>query len=529
MPTQSQGKSRKRCREESEVEMDIKKKPTLIQLNYDNAVKLPQLKKLRKEFYKDNYNRVIQNALCSNSLWDVSEVREYMQSRDSHFSHILDPKLIVSNQGLAGTCWLFAVMNVMRHELIRKLQLPYDFELSESYLSFYEKLEKCNHILTKFMTKDQIDSRDLRVQTDLIGGCDDGGFWITCANLIKKYGIIPKSCFKESMHSFDTDELNDILGYKVREFALRLTQEKDLSKRPKMKEDMIGQIYSILAKMLGTPPNVDEKIEWSYMLRLDVNEILERENKRKENEGEFEIYQSKQTLHFTPHEFYKNVIVHDLDDYFRFSNDPRNPYYEYYQSHDRDIVVGGETNGYYNLPMDDLIAMCVASIKGNTPVQIDLDAEKYLHNEELLFDTKCFDHGTVLGLDFNTLNKAERMKTMESWANHAVVLSSYDSIYQCSATCDKKLEREKSGISTICDCEGKEIVTKFRIENSWGRMYSSAINESDDGYYTATIEWFREYVYNCVIHKDFVKKRLQNKYNKARETPVILPENDIMA
>jgi len=347
---------------------------------------------------------------------------------------------------------------------------------------------------------------------------------------IKRYGIIPKSCFKESFHSSDTGELNDILGYKIREFTLRLTQEKNLLNRPKMKEEMMDQIYSILAKMLGTPPNIDEKIEWSYLLRLDFNEILERENKRKENEGEFETCQIKQTLHLTPKEFYKTVIVHDLDDYFRFSNDPRNEYYKYYQSCNNDIVVGGETNGYYNVPMDEIIEMCVESIKGNTPVQIDLDANKYLHGEELLFDTKCFDHGSVLKLDFHNLTKAERLNIFESFANHAVVLSSYDSNYQCSETCDKKHNRTNSEIIPyICDCKGKEIVTKFRIENSWGRSYSAAINEGDDGYYTATIDWFKEYAYNCVIHKDFVNARLQKRYNTAKEICTILPENDIMA
>jgi bleomycin hydrolase len=487
-------KTLKRSRDESED-------------NTDNAVQIPKLKKLKKDFYKDNYNRVIQNALCSNSLWDVSEVREYMQSRDSHFSHVLDPKLVVSNQGLSGTCWLFAVMNVMRHELIRKLQLPYNFELSESYLSFFEKLEKCNHVLSQFISKDKINSHDLKTISLLMNGCEDGGHWVTCANLIKKYGIIPKACFKESSHSFNTEELNEILGYKIREFALRLTEQKDLQKRKIMKEEMMGQIYSILAKMLGTPPNVDEKIEWSFMLRLDVNEILERENKRKENDGEFETYQIKQTLSFTPVEFYNKVIVHKLDEYYRFSNDPRNHYYDYYQSNDGDIVIGGETNGYYNLPIEDIIQLCITSIKGNTPVQIDLDAEKFLNQDELLFDLNCFDHGTVLGLKFDGLNKAERMKVMESWANHAVVLSSYDSY----------------------EANGKEIVTKFRIENSWGRSYSAGINESDDGYYTATCEWFKEYVYNVVIHRDFVPEKLQNKYNKAKSNPFILPENDMMA
>ena len=36
----------------------------------------------------------------------------------------------------------------------------------------------------------------------------------------------------------------------------------------------------------------------------------------------------------------------------------------------------------------------------------------------------------------------------------------------------------------------------------------------DDGYYTMSTEWFKEYVYNIVIHKDFVSEDLQKKLQK---------------
>ena len=194
--------------------------------NDSNSVDLAQLKTLKMEFLKNADNKLIQNALCANSLHDVCVNREFMQSRNDHFSHVLDPILEVSNQGLSGRCWGFAVYNVMRHEIIRKLQLPLDFEFSESYLSFYEKIEKCNNILTYFLDKDIINADDLNIRCKLMG-VEDGGHWVTCVNLIKKYGIIPKICFKESTHSYCTDELNNILGYKIKEFSLRLTQEEN--------------------------------------------------------------------------------------------------------------------------------------------------------------------------------------------------------------------------------------------------------------------------------------------------------------
>jgi bleomycin hydrolase len=493
-----------------------------------NAIKLPQIKKLKKNFYKDEHNSVIQNALCSNYLWQISEVREHMQSRDCHFSHTLDPKLTVSNQGLSGRCWLFAVLNVMRHELVRKLQLPYNFELSESYLSFYEKMEKCNRTITQFMDKNEINSHDLKVQGELLSGCSDGGHWITCANLIKKYGIIPKSCFKESLHSYDTDEINDVLGYKVREFIFKLVQEKDLKKRPKMKDEMMGEIYNILAKMLGTPPSVDEKIEWSFVLRMDLNEILARENKRHKNNGEFEPVKIKQTLTITPLEFYKKLIVHDLNDYLRFANDPRNPYYEYYESHSGDIVVGGEKNGYYNLPIEDIAQLCVASIKGNTPVEFDCDVSKFMNPNEELLDTKCFNYDRVLGTSLSNMSKKQRLMTCDSYASHAMVLVGFDDNDNKNTIINNNFGVSDNGEKKS---NNQKLPKKFKVENSWGRGHETQMKAEDDdsGFYEMSYDWFSKFVYNVVIHKEFVESRLYNNYHKAIQNPVILAENDIMA
>jgi bleomycin hydrolase len=486
-----------------------------------NSISLTKLKKLKVIFFQNDTNRLIQNALCSNSLLAVCENREFMQSRDNNFSHVLDPKLTVSNQGLSGRCWLFALLNVMRHELIRSFQLPFDFELSESYLSFYEKIEKCNKVLMDFINKDNVDITDLNIRLKLVDGVNDGGHWITCKNLIQKYGIIPKTCFKESQHSYESEELNEILGYKIKEFVLRLTQTEK-SKRYKMKDKMMEDIYSILVKMLGCPPNVDEKVEWSYILREDLIEKLARENKRKEND-QFETIQIKKSLQITPHEFYKRLIVHDLNDYYRFSNDPRNPYNKYYQSYDDDYVIGGEQNGYFNVSMDEIIKMCVLSIKKNTPVQFDCDVRKYLHNGEELLDTRCFNYQTVFNMSFNDMTKEERMKIHDSHASHAMVLVGINEEHNCHSTCATKNE----GYG-VCNCRGRKIVTKFKIENSWGRDHSDIISEDDNGYYTAGMDWFNNYVYNVVIHKDFVDSKMKRMYNKEKTNCTTLPQNDIM-
>ncbi|VBB17667.1 C1B-like aminopeptidase [Yasminevirus sp. GU-2018] len=479
---------------QNEVQDEVQSDPN-VELS---VVDLPRLK---RKFVSNDRNLVLQNALCSSTLYQVAEVRDYMQSRDSEFSHTLDPELVVSNQGLSGRCWLFALLNVMRHELVRKFKLQRDFELSEAYVCFYEKYEKCNHFLSRFLTMDNIDPTDYRTQRWLMGGCQDGGHWITCANLIKKYGIIPKSSYRESINSYHTGMMNDMLDYKLREFAQQMVAEPDNEKRLKMKSTMMETVYEMLCKFLGTPPNPNEKFTWSFGLYLELNDQLERENKRRKTDGQFENLQIKQTLSLTPLEFYNDLIVNKLDNYMKFGNDPRNAYHKFYFGHEEDVVVEGERPGYYNLPMEEIAKLCVTSIKNNTPIEFDCDVVKYLNARDELMDTKCFNYNLVFDTDFNDLDKKRMMERLESYPNHAMVLVGVD-----------------------LDESGNPI--KWKVENSWGRDED---NENSTGYYTMSHDWFLKFVFNVVIQEDFVPRALKGKYRKAFKNATVLPENDIMS
>ena len=50
------------------------------------------------------------------------------------------------NQAASGRCWLFATCNVLRYNVMDLLKLE-EFELAQSYLFFYDKLEKANYYL----------------------------------------------------------------------------------------------------------------------------------------------------------------------------------------------------------------------------------------------------------------------------------------------------------------------------------------------------------------------------------------------
>jgi len=71
------------------------------------------------------------------SAWHVGH-----RYNNEYSNRALPKEMKVTNQKASGRCWLFAALNVLRVHLREKYSLPDDFELSQTYLFFYDKLEK---------------------------------------------------------------------------------------------------------------------------------------------------------------------------------------------------------------------------------------------------------------------------------------------------------------------------------------------------------------------------------------------------
>jgi bleomycin hydrolase len=79
-----------------------------------------------------------------------------MQSLTNVFSNKLKTEWKATNQAVSGRCWMFAALNVLRQSMMEKYNLPPDFELSQSYLFFYDKLERANFFMHQIIdTADQ--------------------------------------------------------------------------------------------------------------------------------------------------------------------------------------------------------------------------------------------------------------------------------------------------------------------------------------------------------------------------------------
>ena len=221
-------------------------------------ISLSEIKKYKNKFLKNNKNTASRNALIKNDLNTVSLNWENYSKINHHFSNLIKKELPATDQKASGRCWGFAGLNLMRLKVVENLDLP-NFEFSQNYFMFCDKLEKANYFLENIIqTKDH--AYDSRLIMHLVKApVQDGGQWDMFVNLINKYGAVPKDVMPETNHSSKSMSMNYILTHKLREFA-SILRKKRLKNLSSLKKEMMEVIFNLLAMFLGQPPDV---INWS--------------------------------------------------------------------------------------------------------------------------------------------------------------------------------------------------------------------------------------------------------------------------
>lgn len=472
-------------------------KSTRIGIDTNRHLTLDQLKKSEQLFNSDPHNQVIQNSIYLNPLSDVCQNRKYMQKYDRDFSNVIEPALEFTDQSSSGRCWIFAVLNVVRHKMIIELDLEDDFEFSECYLSFWDKMEKCNHFLNEIISNRRLPKLldNEYIKHLFRSPISDGGGWITCKNLIKKYGLIPKSLFSESYNSNNTDDMNYILELHLRMFAAELIEIRDDHKCYQRKITMMESIYDVVCKLFGSPKLPRDQFKWSYCIgeEKDLAGKIKRQQQNRKN-GKYPNLKLKQTMISTPLEFYQKHVPIDCDEMIQLSHDPRNPYYQCYTSEKMDTVSDGESLIYLNLPISELVKFVKNSILNNTPVVITCDVEKHLNINDGLLDTKCYNYCSIFNTDFERMNKADRLKFHQSCATHAMIIIGVD-------------------------LDDNQNPVKWKIDNSWGEDASDFIMSN---------QWFENYVFEIIVENQYIDPKTLKIYQQNKDQPIVLPYDDPM-
>ena len=277
------------------------------------ALTAEQLREYSAAFNADRANLVAANAAVSNGILQAATSYRGVRELPRTFSVELKQGSITSQEH-SGRCWMFASLNTLRYELMHKWNLD-DFEFSESYLFFYDKLEKSNFYLENVLkTLDKTtDSRIFEAVNE--GPADDGGWWQMFVALVKKYGLVPKEAYPESSNSRDSSAFEQYLNTKLREFAAELRDAhqagKSVEELRSLKTGQMSVVYRICAIAMGEPPT-----SFDLLLRVkdEGKDDAKDDAKASESGTKSGIDSRRQIVEhgITPQEFYDLAIENNL-------------------------------------------------------------------------------------------------------------------------------------------------------------------------------------------------------------------------
>jgi len=439
------------------------------------------LRSLRETFYADEKNRLAQNACTRTDPLEICTSRTNIEDVNHVFNRRVEAEgKPMTNQKSSGRCWIFAMLNTVRLPFMKKYHLE-EFEFSQSFLFYYDKLERCNYFLNNMVDiynrGEKVDGRLCQFVLD--DPISDGGQWDMLINLVTRYGMMPKKNFPESYSSEATLRMNAILKSKLREYAKEIREF--MSKNPES-----DQVRTLLSKQLTHLHRII-----SICLGIPKDEFV------------WEYYDKNKTYHkvgpISPLKFYEEYVkpVFDIESKVCLVHDPReaHPYGKVYTVDLLGNTVGGRMTIYNNQPIELLMQVASESISNGEAVWFGCEVAKRFAAKQGIEDLTIHDYKSVFGVDVaNVLKKSDRLLYGESKMTHAMVFT-----------------------AVSVDDDGAP--TKWRVENSWGD------DRGEKGYLVMSTDWFKEFVFEVVVDRQYVPPDVLKVFE---QTPIVLPAWDPM-
>ncbi len=406
--------------------------------------------------WSDRYNasearQIATLALSKASVADAAYSRAGAFAMRHKFS-IDIPTLPVTNQERSGRCWLFAAANVLRERIAKRLNLE-AFELSQSYLAFWDKFERANYFLECMLETASLPTDDRTVSFLLQTGVHDGGQWDMFANIVRKYGVVPKDVYDETFQSANTGSMNHYLNRnlkacaaKLRKMAAAGASEADIQSE---KAAMLEKIYGFLCSCYTEPPKA---FDFSW---------VDKDKQYHEEKG------------FTPRSFCEKYVGTLLDDVVSVIHAPTKdkPWHKTYTIKMLGNVVGGRAVKHLNITMDEMKQAIIRQLEAGKVVWFGSDVGKFGDRDKGIWDDQSYNVELLTGLDLS-LSKEDSLDYGFAAMNHAMVIT---------------------GVNIE---DGKP--TRWKIENSWGDEHGNK------GYYICSDSWFDDYVFQAAIEKEYL-------------------------
>ena len=391
--------------------------------------------------------------------------------------------LRATDQGVSGNCWMFGGLNLLRHRFMDDTECD-NFEFSNTFLSFYDKIERANTIMSYLIDNNVVDISN-RMTQYIIHSINDGGYWKTFAELVEKYGIAPKSAMEEADGSLDSTEMNSVLTDIIYRSSIAIIKNNLARKHNSIttngrkrktgtrvidktnnttKTKTLKNVHNVLQTFLGRPPT-------SFEVFLE------------DHDGK-----GVRIGMFTPISF-KDHIMESIgedasltDDFSVIFNNISLPMYKGVRFTGSEFMYGRGDVVMTNVEKQNMVECVVKSIDSNIPVWFAADLSVGFDPYDSALSTESMDSELVFGPK-RKFSLMDEHKYGLIISEHAMLITGYNK-----------------------DDTGE--VSEFQVENSWS--FEDHSTRGMDGFLTMTVEWFRKYVVQTVIHKSILDKYIEN-------------------
>lgn len=426
--------------------------------------------------YSKNPNYELTNKLKDLPLNEVCLNKDIIKENIFEFNIELEDCKIY-NQYTSLRCWLYSCLNLIKNNVANNLDInPLDFQLSANYLSFFDKLEKANHLYEtiinyKFSSNSPQPfdiSNDRYLAEFLKDPVKENGRIEYARELIKKYGIAPYEIMPETYNTKNPSEIINLYSQKCRLDIFKFIEAKknnlDLHN---LKDTLLQENYILLCKLIGQPV---KKFDYIYK---DKNGNIQKLN------------------NITPLQFYNQFCTINLDDFILVGNVPMSnkPFYKKYRKAFSSNIEGKSYIEFINIPLNEFSNICVKQLKNNLPVCFSCENKKYRNKESKILDTRIFDFEKLFNV--KDLNKQQSLESWDISIKHWMVFR---------------------GVHIE---NGKPI--RWKVEDTAG------VENRINGYYVMNNNYFEKCVFQAWIHKDYLSKEI---LEQDKSKPILFGYND---
>ena len=410
--------------------------------------------KINNNYKKNKYNKIIENAIKNVGLnsfcLDSSVINETV-----NIFNIELPKSKIYNQGSSERCWIYAGINVIKHNIAQNLNIDEEnFALSANYLAFLDKLEKANTIYNRIIENNKFDFEKEIKKDYLKYGVYEGGYFEYFRSLVKKYGLVPETVMPDVKNSKNPNSLINLLNDKVKKDVFKLIKLKkensSFNNLMEIKDKMLDENYNILAKCLGELP-----LNFDFEYKNKNNEYVKLKN-------------------LTPLDFANRYLTIDLNNFVGIANVPmfNKKYNCFYRKEFAESIYNNSYVEFINLPIEILKNLAIKQLKNGLPVYFGCAMRKMTNNDLGIMDSNLYNYKDIFNIELLTKSEA---------------LSMYD------------IDFQHLMLLTGVHIEDNKII-RWKVEDSYGDQVHK------NGYYIMNDNFFDDFVLEVIIDKKYLSE-----------------------